>query len=148
MLSENLLSHRKLALIIDSKQSTHNANLYTSNGQRIREVLESMNFNIPIPMSATTDIMKQVQEFCELINVGDLILFYFSGDCWTSNGKKYLIPSGNQVIEDEADLKVHATDAQRILERLTEKKQLYVTIMILDCCRPFSLNGGLISRRK
>lgn len=140
MLSSNIADRRKLALIIDNHRSNNRVKSSIRHGQEFFELLEKLNFNIPIPVGTSDNIMGAVQDFTKKIKAGDLIMFYFSGYCYQYHDKEYLIPYHDKTIENEEDLSMIATDAQRILERLTKDNLPYVTIMILDCCRPYRLS--------
>jgi hypothetical protein len=134
---------RKLALIIGNDnyaRPQNRLNHSISNARELNGLLRTINFDVTMHTDVATDIMVTIKDFATKIKDGDLILVYFSGHSCQVNGKNYLIPVPGDQIEADIDIEVTANDVERILDRLLEKKP-YVTILILDCCRPYLLKG-------
>ncbi len=87
-------------------------------------------------------MMKLIRNFAKTINDGTLILFYFKGHGYQLNGKNYLIPVYDTILQNERDVEEFGIDVEQIITLLTERNPSYVTIVILDCCRPYKLKNA------
>lgn len=93
-------------------------------------------------------MMKLIRNFAKKINDGDLILFYFSGHSYQLNGKTYLIPVYDRILQNEKDVEEFAIDIQQVLTLLEERNPSHVNIVILDCCRSYKLKNASTSNGK
>jgi uncharacterized caspase-like protein len=76
------------------------------------------------------------------IKNGDTIVLYFSGHGGQYEGNNYLIPTNDTTIGSDQDIEVFGVNIKRIIDRLTESKTECVLLLILDCCRPYTLGGA------
>jgi len=144
---------RKLALIIGNSNYSGMKNQLShsvTNAEQLRIILKKINFNVTIYTDVRTasEMMENVKNFAEKIEEGDLVLFYFSGHGNQVEDKNYLIPVDDAKIETDKDVKDLASNFERILERLVERNPSYVTVFILDCCRPYFRKGESVSSGK
>jgi uncharacterized caspase-like protein len=151
--SEDLSGLRKLALIIgngDYSEQINKLDQSVENANEVVDVLKTMNFRVCLKHNIREDILERTQEFTDEFEIkdGDLILFYFSGHAYQVNGKNYLIPVDDTRIDEDEDVKDFSADVQRIIDRLTKNRPSCVTILILDCCRPYKPRNGPTSNGK
>jgi uncharacterized caspase-like protein len=142
--NQTLSDRRKLALIIGNDNyagAENRLNHSISNARKLSNLLRKINFKVTMCTDVETDIMGTVKDFAKKIHDDDLILVYFCGHSCQVDGKNYLMPVRNDQIAAFTDIEDPANDAERILERLSDQNP-YVTILILDCCRPYLLKGG------
>ncbi|CAF3256240.1 unnamed protein product [Rotaria socialis] len=135
---------RKLALIIgnDNYSKTYNKlNGSVKNAKKIRNLLKQIAFDVTIHTNIDANMMELIQNFCEQIDNGDLVLFYYSGHGCQVNGENYLIPIDDSNIEAETDVEDIGILVKNILKRLIEKNPSYATIAIFDCCVPYNLQN-------
>jgi hypothetical protein len=84
---------------------------------------------------------REIVTFCDSVQDGKFItLFYFAGHGVQVNGQNYLLPIGQEFI-DETHVKYRAYPLNELLDRITTNKN-NVNIIILDACRnnPFESN--------
>lgn len=89
---------------------------------------------------------QEVAEFCNTVKQGKFVtLFYFAGHGVQVDGQNYLLPIGQEFI-DETQIKYRAYRLNELLDRLN-KNPNNLNIIILDACRnnPFESNRGLSS---
>ena len=142
--TENSPSGRKLALIIgndDYCELKNRLNHSVNNANSLHDALREIGFDVEIHPNPRTSIMELVVNFAQKVTEGDLVLFYFSGHGCQMNGKNFLIPVDDALIEKNADIDEFGFNFNRILERLTENNRSYITIAILDCCTPYVLKN-------
>ena len=73
---------------------------------------------------------------------GDLTLLYYCGHGCEVDGKNYLIPASDARIETKRDVIDLALSVDSVLLRLVERNPSYATVMILDCCRLYTLKDA------
>jgi uncharacterized caspase-like protein len=143
--NKELSDRRKLALLIGNSEHSRPENKLSDSVQNVKELsnsLEKINFNVTTAYNLDKVRMKaEVGGFSKKINAGDLILVYFSGHGYQVKGKNYLIPAEDGRIKTPRDVEDFAVDLESILKAVTQKNKSYVTVLILDCCRPYILNG-------
>ena len=93
-------------------------------------------------------MIKLIRNFAKTIDDGSLVLFYFSGHSYQLNGKNYLIPVYDMIIQNEKDVEEFGIDVERIITLLSERNPSYATIVILDCCKPYQLRNASKSSGK
>ena len=93
-------------------------------------------------------MIKLIRNFAKTINDGDLILFYFSGHGYQLNGKNYLIPVYDTILQNEKDVEEFAIDVEQVITLLAERNPSYANILILDCCRSYKLKNASASNGK
>ena len=108
--------------------------------------LERIGFKSTILTDCTHDVLQDaIIEFTELLNPGDLALFYFAGHGCEFKNSNYLICSDTPVADKW--LKKKAINAQELLEGLQEQRAAF-SVMLLDCCRTFKgMNRSMGSTR-
>jgi uncharacterized caspase-like protein len=138
--------HRKLAFIIgngDYRQTENRLSHSVNNAKELSNLLKTIDFHVKTVSNLTKNQMAtELIDFLKMINDGDLICFYFSGHSYSIKDKNYLIPVDDDRIESNRDVEDFAITVESILSRLVKKNQSYVTILILDCCRPYVLRGA------
>ncbi|CAF5207624.1 unnamed protein product, partial [Rotaria magnacalcarata] len=93
---------RKLALIIgnDNYSTTYNKlDDSVKNAKNMRNLLKQIAFDVTMHTNIDANMMELIKKFCEQIDNGDLVLFYFSGHGCQVNGENYLIPIDDSKIE-------------------------------------------------
>lgn len=138
----NLSARRKLALIIgndDYHQPINKLDSSDTTARELKELLSGMDFEAVLKTNIVDkrQTMREVKDFNDMCQDGDLILFCYSGHGLQFENKNYLIPIDNRRIESDADVKDLGADAVRILESLRENKPRSAIIFILDCCRSY-----------
>lgn len=100
--------------------------------------LNKFNFEVTIKHNLDNVEMRNViNNFASAIADGDLVIFYFSGHGYQVHGKNYLIPVDDTKINTDNDVQDRAYDVNRLLEQLSNRNSLHVTLFILDCCRKY-----------
>jgi uncharacterized caspase-like protein len=137
---------RKLALLIGNSDYSRPENKLRNPTQYVKELgnsLEKINFTVTTASNLDKRQMKaQITDFSKTISDGDLILIYFFGQGYQVNEKNYLIPAEDTRIKTPRDVEDFAVDLESTLKSVAEKNKSYVTILILDCCRPYVLNDA------
>ena len=140
---QNPDDRRKLALIIANDEYHQEQNRLTncvSNARELSNKLKTINFKVTLALNLRKhEMIDEIIDFSKTIYDGDLVLFYFSGHGYQVDNKNYLIPVNDDSIESDRDIEDFATDAERIFSRLVKRNRSYVTVFILDCCRPYAL---------
>ena len=143
-----MLTRRKLALIIGNDNYRRSGNKLENSVQHAEKLgglLEQMNFNVVVQtnISNKDEMNRKVQEFDATCTIedGDLILFYFSGHAYQFDGKNYLIHTDDTKIDTEGGVVHFGNDTAEILGKLRAAKRRCTIIFILDCCRPYALQG-------
>jgi uncharacterized caspase-like protein len=142
---------RKLALVIGNGNYSRPSNRLThsiNNAIDVSDLLNRINFNVTTYTDANTEMKEMIVDFAKTIKPDDLILFYFSGHGYQVQGKNYLIPVDDDEIKTKRNIEDIAINVERTIERLVEKNPSYVTIFILDCCRPYVLKNPRTPNRK
>jgi uncharacterized caspase-like protein len=102
----------------------------------ISAVLRNMNFRVSTKRDLNnSEMICAFSDFSGKIIDGDLILFYFSGHGCEINGRNYLLPIDDDLIQTEKDLENYAINIKHILHHLSQHYPSSVIIFILDCCR-------------
>ncbi len=144
--NQNLFNRRKLALIIGNDNYHRKENKLRNSVKSTEELsalLNEINFDVTMckNISQEDEMMEIIKKFKSKIKLDDLVFFYFSGHGYQTDNKNYLIPTHDERIDGDENVAVFGIDTERILERLQENKLQCVTILILDCCRPYVLNN-------
>lgn len=138
-------SHRKLALIIGNDNYSRPENRLSQSMKNVNglsDLLKTINFQVKISVNSNKHQMEtDIHDFSEMINNGDLILFYFSGHGYQVNGKNYLIPVDDNRIKTNRDVEDFAISVESLLTHLIKRNPSYATILILDCCRLYLLRN-------
>jgi uncharacterized caspase-like protein len=113
--------------------------------RKLSDLLETMNFNVTTYVNIDKDMMKNISDFANTIIDGDLVLFYYAGHSRQVAGENYLIPTDDDRIFKDIDVKDIGIRATKALDRLTEKNKSYVTIFILDCYKQYFLKNESVS---
>jgi uncharacterized caspase-like protein len=140
---------QKLALIIGNDDYNERHNKLTHSIYNANDLSDSLNkigFDVTLHTDPDIQMMKLIRSFAKTINDGDLVLFYFSGHGYQLNGKNYLIPVYDTIIQNETDVEEFAIDVEQIHTLLAERNPSYVTIIILDCCRSYKLKDASTSK--
>ena len=144
--------HRKLALIIaNDNYNSRNNRLSQSNNNAddLRSILENIGFFVTKKCNLNrSETFSEITKFSKNINDGDLVLFYFSGHGCHINGENYLVPIGDNQSVSDLDVVDSGVHVERAIERLAERNTSYVTIIILDCYRPYFLTSASESNCK
>ncbi len=142
---------RKIALIIGNgnySQSKNKLKYSAKNAQDLSNLLETIDFDVN---ASYTDIERDDQmndilrQFVNRVEDGDLILFYFCGHGYQTENHNYLIPIGDNQIENEHDIVDFSINVQHALQLLVEKNKSYVTIFILNCSTPYYFKNQSIT---
>jgi len=107
--------------------------------------LVKMGFDVTLATDLNDDNMtKAVKAFGELLSKtpnGSVALFYFSGHGAQVDGRNFLIPTNNNDLHGETELKKVALDTQTILAMM-EKNNAGMNFLILDACRDNPYQGS------
>jgi uncharacterized caspase-like protein len=148
----NFSLHRKLALIIGNQNYSQHQNTLNhpvNNARDLSNLLKTIDFHVVSGYNLSNEEMnRQIAEFSKAIRNGDLVLFYFSGYGNQVNSENYLIPTNDAKIIKDRDFEDFAVKYEEILARLVNKNPSYVTIVILDCGRPYVLKNETASNCK
>jgi hypothetical protein len=140
----NASSNPQLALVIGNSQYDYSPLANPMNDATdMARVLEQIGFEVILKTDLNQRALDDaIDDFGRrLLNRQGVGLFYFAGHGAQVNGQNYLLPVDNTRIKDERDLKYHAVDADKILERM-EVAQNNVNIMVLDACRDNPYQGS------
>ena len=103
---------------------------------------KSINFNVRRCENLDYAGMEsEIKKFAEGIKDGDLVLFYFSGHGCHVDNENYMIAIHDDSIESEGEVLDFSIHVGRTLDRLTERNQSYVTILIIDFCEAYYLES-------
>ncbi|CAF1078581.1 unnamed protein product [Rotaria magnacalcarata] len=140
-MASSTFDRRKKALVVGINKYVHaGSSLKTCIADAIAlgDTLRSIGFEVLPGIDYTFEKFKhKIDEFVQKIQNGDVILFYFAGHGQESDGKNYLISSDynyDHSTDENMYLANNAVNIQYILHNMT-KKNPYVIIFILDCCR-------------
>ena len=137
---------RKLALLLGNDEyrlPINKLNKCCQNAHLLSNVLKNMNFQVTqdTNIKKRKDMVKFVSDWCEQIQEGDLLFFYYSGHGFHVRDQNYLL-----LTDDDFENHDEAIDStmpvSNILERLHEKYKTNVTLLVLDCCRPYRFRDG------
>ena len=143
-LAEEPSIHRKIALIIcnrNYRRSNTQLNHLIHNAEALRDQLKNINFKITMKTDVVGDIGMVIKDFVKTIQPNDLVLVYYFGFSCHVNNKNYVISVGDEQNEVDINVENNANDVQRILSRLVPENAKHTTILVLDCCRPFTLRS-------
>ncbi|CAF3743632.1 unnamed protein product [Rotaria sordida] len=130
---------RKVALLIGNQNYCHIEDRlhHTINDVNdISAVLRNMNFHVEKKHNLNnSEMICAFSNFSGKIIDGDLIVFYFSGHGCEINGRNYLLPIDDDLIETEEDLENYAINIEHILHHLSQNYSSSIIILILDSCR-------------
>lgn len=142
----NSFSGRKLALIVGNGTYAHAYNILkqsVNNAKDLSLTLNAIGFQVTTLYNLSKNEMTTcIIEFANSITHDDIVLIYFSGHCYEVNGSKYLLPVDDINIKSEHDMEGFAVDFELIIMKLVERGPPFVTIYILDCYQPYSINGS------
>ena len=137
---------RKLALLIANNEYCRQENRLSfprSNAEQMGKMLKSIHVEAKIVCDVNKhDMVRIIADFSKTIRDHDLILFYYCGHGCEVDGKNYLIPASDARIETKRDVIDLALSVDSVLLRLVERNPSYATVMILDCCRLYTLKDA------
>ncbi len=143
--NKNASLRRKLALIIgnDNYNQPYNKLKHSiNNANDLSDLLNRIGFHVTTVCNlAKREMVMSIIDFANAIANDDLIFFYFSGHGYHVDGENYLLPVHDVNIKTDSDFEDFAVNFELILTKITEKNLHYVSIFILDCCRPYSLES-------
>ena len=131
---------RRIALLIGNNKYTQNPLQNCVNDAKdMSAVLDRVGFHVTTKTDLAYEKMEnQLEEFAGNIKSQDFVLFFFSGHGVQWEDQNYLIPCDDDRIKDWSDLKYRATNAQRFLELMSNRKP-FTIVYLLDCCRTYCL---------
>ena len=142
---QDLSTRRRLALLIgnsDYNNPKNTLNYAINNVDDLSYTLINIDFEVTKCENLDYDDMKKnIKEFANGINDGDLIVFYFCGHGCHVDNENYLIPIDDDGIESEKEVLDFGIHVGRTIDLLTERNRSYVTIVIIDCCKPYCLES-------
>ena len=142
---QNVSDRRKLALIIgndDYRKRENRLNDSVNNAQELSNLLKTISFDVTTAFNLGKHQMNtNIIDFSKKIVDGDLVLVYVCGHGYSVDKQNYIIPVDDDRIETNRDIEDFSIKAEWILTKLVKMNPSYVTIMILDCCRPYVLQG-------
>ncbi|MDA3950521.1 MAG: caspase family protein, partial [Spirochaeta sp.] len=108
--------------------------------------LEETGFEVLLRTDRDLEEMESdLRAFREVIQPGDVTLFFFAGHGVQVDGRNYLLPVNNRDIRDNTELRRKAIDAHAYVETMVEAGA-GINIVMLDACRdnplPASSRGG------
>ena len=128
---------RKLALIIangDYHRAENRINNYQTNIEQLSKLLESVDFQVNTILNRNKhEINTDVIDFSKRIHDGDLIFCYLLGHAKQVDERNYFLPIDDRNIQSERDI-------EGLLARLVKQNRSHVTLLLLDCCRPYFLD--------
>jgi uncharacterized caspase-like protein len=141
--------HRKLALIIGNENYSRVENKLphsTNNANDLRDALQNIGFTVQIGSDLNKhQINTLIVDFSKTIEKDDLVFVYFTGHSYQVDGENYFIPIGDDQIKNETDVQGSAIHLRRSFARFVTRNSSYVTIIILDCYRPYYLKNVDVS---
>ncbi|CAF1165125.1 unnamed protein product [Didymodactylos carnosus] len=138
---------RKLALIIGNNKYTQNPlKNCVNDANDLSRALESIEFHVTKKTDLIYREMDQtIDRFVRSIQPNDFVVFFFSGHGTQWEDQNYLLPCDDDRIYDQNDMKYHAINAQRVLEKMSAQDP-YVIVFLLDCCRNYCVPNAARSR--
>ncbi len=140
----------QIALVIGNNQYEYSPLLNPVNDAKdMAQVLSNIGFEVILKTNLNQRGMEDaVYKFSQRLSKNQAVgLFYFAGHGAQIDGQNYLLPIDNKRLRDETDLKYHAIDADKVLEKM-ENAKTRLTIIILDACRDNPYQGGTRSLRR
>ena len=141
--TQDTTDRRKLALIIANDEYQQQANRLSdcvNNARELSKKLKAINFNVQSVYNLRSHQMtEEIIDFSRTIRDGDLVFFYFSGHGYQVDEKNYMMAVDDDRIEKDRDVVDFGTNVDNMFSRLAKKNPSYVTVFILDCCRPYAL---------
>jgi uncharacterized caspase-like protein len=138
---------RKVALIIgNDNYSQKPLKQCVADAKNVAEKLKTLDFEVTCKLNLEFSQMRNTIDhfISQIIQPNDYVLFYFSGHGKRWGDQDYLIGCDNNTIN--SDVLEH--DAINVQEKLNEmvKRNPFVTIFLLDCCRDYftlqEIQGG------
>jgi uncharacterized caspase-like protein len=144
--NKELPDRRKIALIIgndDYRRPENRLSNSINNAKKLSNVLKTINFNVTTACNlGKHQMITDINAFSKTIDDRDLTLFYFSGHGYQVNGQNYLIPIDDARIQTNRDVEDFAIEVESRLACLVKRNSSYATILILDCCKPYAMQGA------
>lgn len=141
----DISDRRKLALLIGNGDYHRPENKLRNSKNNVKELenlLKTISFDVTTLHDAGKHQMKAgFNDFTKKIGKGDIIFIFFSGHGYQVNAKNYLIPVDDARIATKMDVEDFAVSVESTLTSLVHSNLPYVTILILDCCRPYVLKS-------
>jgi len=133
-------SQKKIALVIGNA-NYQNASLRNpiNDATDFAFKLMTLGFTVTLKTNLNQDQFEEtVRNFTELIETGDVVLFFYSGHGMQANRSNYLIPIGER-IENEDEIRHKAFSIDFLFDKLYNSGSA-TNIIMLDACRdnPFS----------
>lgn len=101
-------------------------------------LLNKIGFKVTTQHNLTNqELIEIVYDFAKTIVDGDLVMFYFAGHGYSVDSENYLISVDDINIETDGEVEDYAFKVNRVIDRLAKRNKSYVSIFILDCCRPY-----------
>lgn len=118
----------------------------TNDARDLAEALEETGFEVLLRTDRTVAQMEEdLREFREVIQPGDVTLFFYAGHGVQVDGRNYLLPINNGDIQDNTELRRKAIDAHAYVETMVDAGA-GLNIVMLDACRdnplPAATRGG------
>jgi len=143
-------SSAKKALVIgnDSYKSVAKLSNAREDARTIASNLNSLGYQVTLKLDLNDKEMKTaLRAFAGQVEGGDEVLFYFAGHGVQLGAANYLLPT-DIVGDNEAQVRDEATQLQRILDEMSERKAKF-TLAMIDACRdnPFKSSARAIGGR-
>ncbi|CAF1090243.1 unnamed protein product [Adineta steineri] len=130
---------RKVALLIGNQNYCRSEDQLRHTINDVDDIsiaLRNMKFHVKIEHDLyNSEMICAFSDFSNIIIDGDLILFYFSGHGCEINGKNYLSPIDDELIENDKGIENCAINIECILHQWAKQYPSSIIIFILDCCR-------------
>lgn len=118
----------------------------TNDARALAQALEETGFEVLLRTDRTVEQMEDdLRSFREVIQPGDVTLFFYAGHGVQVDGRNYLLPIDNGDIQDNTELRRKAIDAHAYVETMVDAGA-ELNIVMLDACRdnplPAATRGG------
>lgn len=118
----------------------------TNDARDLADALEETGFEVLLRTDRTVEQMEDdLRSFREVIQPGDVTLFFYAGHGVQVDGRNYLLPIDNGDIQDNTELRRKAIDAHAYVETMVDAGA-GLNIVMLDACRdnplPAATRGG------
>ncbi|GEM_PF-1444617 len=141
----------KIALVIgNSNYEYKSLKNPVNDAKEVYNTLTDLGFDVDLKKDLNKrDMDEAITGFIKRLTrqLGSVAFFYYAGHGARVDGQNYLIPTDNDKIASETDVKYAAVDAARILENM-QAADTHLNIMVLDACRdnPYPSNSRSLSR--
>jgi uncharacterized caspase-like protein len=136
-------SSKKALVIGNGKYDFSSLPNPTNDARDMTNALISMGFNVTRAQNLDKQTMdKVISDFGKRLSDKEVALFYFSGHGAQANGENFLIPTNNDSIRVEEDLKQQAVSAKTTLAMMENTNPEGMNILILDACRDNPYRDG------